>query len=82
MRPVGVSRFSKIGGEMVPHGLIEESLQQASGADLDQRLAGRTAQAVGGAHVHAEQLARMLEPRAQGGDARSRLAQGFLEQWD
>jgi acyl-[acyl-carrier-protein]-phospholipid O-acyltransferase/long-chain-fatty-acid--[acyl-carrier-protein] ligase len=29
-----LSRFSKIGGEMVPHGLIEESLQQASGADL------------------------------------------------
>ncbi len=28
-----LSRFSKIGGEMVPHGLIEESLQQASGAD-------------------------------------------------
>ena len=24
-----LSRFSKIGGEMVPHGLIEESLQQA-----------------------------------------------------
>ena len=29
-----LSRFSKIGGEMIPHGLIEESLQQASGADL------------------------------------------------
>jgi acyl-[acyl-carrier-protein]-phospholipid O-acyltransferase / long-chain-fatty-acid--[acyl-carrier-protein] ligase len=28
-----LSRFSKIGGEMVPHGLVEESLQQASGAD-------------------------------------------------
>jgi acyl-[acyl-carrier-protein]-phospholipid O-acyltransferase/long-chain-fatty-acid--[acyl-carrier-protein] ligase len=28
-----LSRFSKIGGEMVPHGLIEESLQQATGAD-------------------------------------------------
>jgi acyl-[acyl-carrier-protein]-phospholipid O-acyltransferase/long-chain-fatty-acid--[acyl-carrier-protein] ligase len=28
-----LTRFSKIGGEMVPHGLIEESLQQASGAD-------------------------------------------------
>ena len=28
-----LSRFSKIGGEMVPHGLIEESLQQAVGAD-------------------------------------------------
>jgi acyl-[acyl-carrier-protein]-phospholipid O-acyltransferase / long-chain-fatty-acid--[acyl-carrier-protein] ligase len=28
-----LSRFSKIGGEMVPHGLIEEKLQQASGAD-------------------------------------------------
>ncbi len=28
-----LSRFSKIGGEMVPHGLIEESLQQFSGAD-------------------------------------------------
>jgi acyl-[acyl-carrier-protein]-phospholipid O-acyltransferase/long-chain-fatty-acid--[acyl-carrier-protein] ligase len=28
-----LSRFSKIGGEMVPHGLIEESLQECSGAD-------------------------------------------------
>jgi acyl-[acyl-carrier-protein]-phospholipid O-acyltransferase / long-chain-fatty-acid--[acyl-carrier-protein] ligase len=28
-----LSRFSKIGGEMVPHGLVEESLQQAVGAD-------------------------------------------------
>ena len=28
-----LSRFSKIGGEMVPHGLVEEKLQQASGAD-------------------------------------------------
>jgi acyl-[acyl-carrier-protein]-phospholipid O-acyltransferase/long-chain-fatty-acid--[acyl-carrier-protein] ligase len=28
-----LSRFSKIGGEMVPHGLVEEALQQASGAD-------------------------------------------------
>jgi acyl-[acyl-carrier-protein]-phospholipid O-acyltransferase/long-chain-fatty-acid--[acyl-carrier-protein] ligase len=28
-----LSRFSKIGGEMVPHGLVEESLQQVSGAD-------------------------------------------------
>ena len=28
-----LSRFSKIGGEMVPHGRIEESLQQAVGAD-------------------------------------------------
>ena len=28
-----LSRFSKIGGEMVPHGVIEESLQQASGCD-------------------------------------------------
>ena len=29
-----LSRFSKIGGEMVPHGKIEEALQQAAGADL------------------------------------------------
>ena len=28
-----LSRFSKIGGEMVPHGLIEEALQQGVGAD-------------------------------------------------
>ena len=28
-----LSRFSKIGGEMVPHGLIEESLQQSIGAE-------------------------------------------------
>jgi acyl-[acyl-carrier-protein]-phospholipid O-acyltransferase/long-chain-fatty-acid--[acyl-carrier-protein] ligase len=28
-----LSRFSKIGGEMVPHGLVEESLQQAVGGD-------------------------------------------------
>ena len=29
-----LSRFSKIGGEMVPHGLVEEALQQAAGADM------------------------------------------------
>ena len=29
-----LSRFSKIGGEMVPHGKVEEALQQAAGADL------------------------------------------------
>jgi len=28
-----ISRFSKIGGEMVPHGAVEDALQQASGAD-------------------------------------------------
>jgi acyl-[acyl-carrier-protein]-phospholipid O-acyltransferase/long-chain-fatty-acid--[acyl-carrier-protein] ligase len=28
-----LSRFSKIGGEMVPHGRVEEALQQASGED-------------------------------------------------
>ena len=28
-----LSRFSKIGGEMVPHGRIEEALQEAVGAD-------------------------------------------------
>ncbi|HWJ47015.1 MAG TPA: acyl-[ACP]--phospholipid O-acyltransferase [Candidatus Udaeobacter sp.] len=28
-----LSRFSKIGGEMVPHGLVEEALQQAEEAD-------------------------------------------------
>jgi acyl-[acyl-carrier-protein]-phospholipid O-acyltransferase/long-chain-fatty-acid--[acyl-carrier-protein] ligase len=28
-----LSRFSKIGGEMVPHGRVEEALQQAAGAD-------------------------------------------------
>ncbi len=28
-----LSRFSKIGGEMVPHGKVEEALQQASGAE-------------------------------------------------
>jgi acyl-[acyl-carrier-protein]-phospholipid O-acyltransferase/long-chain-fatty-acid--[acyl-carrier-protein] ligase len=28
-----LSRFSKIGGEMVPHGRIEEALQQAVGAE-------------------------------------------------
>ncbi len=30
------SRFSKIGGEMVPHLKVEESLQQALGADRDE----------------------------------------------
>ena len=29
-----LSRFSKIGGEMVPHGQVEEALQQAAGADM------------------------------------------------
>jgi acyl-[acyl-carrier-protein]-phospholipid O-acyltransferase / long-chain-fatty-acid--[acyl-carrier-protein] ligase len=29
-----LSRFSKIGGEMVPHGKVEDALQQASGADI------------------------------------------------
>lgn len=29
-----LSRFSKIGGEMVPHGRVEEALQQAAGADV------------------------------------------------
>lgn len=29
-----LSRFSKIGGEMIPHGKVEEALQQAVGADL------------------------------------------------
>jgi len=29
-----LSRFSKIGGEMVPHGRVEEALQQAAGADM------------------------------------------------
>jgi acyl-[acyl-carrier-protein]-phospholipid O-acyltransferase/long-chain-fatty-acid--[acyl-carrier-protein] ligase len=29
-----LSRFSKIGGEMVPHGKVEEALQQASGAEV------------------------------------------------
>ena len=29
-----LSRFSKIGGEMVPHGRVEEALQQAAGEDL------------------------------------------------
>ena len=28
-----LSRFSKIGGEMVPHGRVEEALQEASGAE-------------------------------------------------
>lgn len=28
-----LSRFSKIGGEMVPHGAVEEALQKASGCD-------------------------------------------------
>ncbi|MBN2163514.1 MAG: MFS transporter [Pontiellaceae bacterium] len=28
-----ISRFSKIGGEMVPHGAIEDALQQAAGTD-------------------------------------------------
>jgi len=28
-----ISRFSKIGGEMVPHGAVEDALQQASGAE-------------------------------------------------
>jgi acyl-[acyl-carrier-protein]-phospholipid O-acyltransferase/long-chain-fatty-acid--[acyl-carrier-protein] ligase len=28
-----LSRFSKIGGEMVPHGRVEEALHQAAGAD-------------------------------------------------
>lgn len=28
-----LSRFSKIGGEMVPHGTVEEALQEAAGAD-------------------------------------------------
>jgi len=29
-----LSRFSKIGGEMVPHGRVEEALQHAAGADM------------------------------------------------
>jgi acyl-[acyl-carrier-protein]-phospholipid O-acyltransferase/long-chain-fatty-acid--[acyl-carrier-protein] ligase len=29
-----LSRFSKIGGEMVPHGKVEEALQHASGSDM------------------------------------------------
>jgi len=29
-----LSRFSKIGGEMVPHGKVEEALQQAVGTDI------------------------------------------------
>lgn len=29
-----LSRFSKIGGEMVPHGKVEEALQQAANADV------------------------------------------------
>ena len=29
-----LSRFSKIGGEMVPHGRVEEALQKAIGADM------------------------------------------------
>jgi acyl-[acyl-carrier-protein]-phospholipid O-acyltransferase/long-chain-fatty-acid--[acyl-carrier-protein] ligase len=29
-----LSRFSKIGGEMIPHGRVEEALQQAAGADM------------------------------------------------
>jgi acyl-[acyl-carrier-protein]-phospholipid O-acyltransferase/long-chain-fatty-acid--[acyl-carrier-protein] ligase len=29
-----LSRFSKIGGEMVPHGLVEEALQHAAGAEV------------------------------------------------
>ena len=29
-----LSRFSKIGGEMVPHGKVEEALQQAAGAEM------------------------------------------------
>jgi acyl-[acyl-carrier-protein]-phospholipid O-acyltransferase/long-chain-fatty-acid--[acyl-carrier-protein] ligase len=29
-----LSRFSKIGGEMVPHGRVEEALQQAAEADI------------------------------------------------
>lgn len=29
-----LSRFSKIGGEMVPHGRVEEALQQVAGADM------------------------------------------------
>ncbi len=29
-----LSRFSKIGGEMVPHGRVEEALQKAVGADI------------------------------------------------
>ena len=31
-----ITRFSKIGGEMVPHGMVEEALHQA--ADLDERM--------------------------------------------
>ena len=29
-----LSRFSKIGGEMVPHGRVEEALQEAAGSDI------------------------------------------------
>ncbi len=29
-----LSRFSKIGGEMVPHGRVEEALQQAAGSEM------------------------------------------------
>ena len=37
------SRFSKLGGEMVPHGLIEEKLQAILGADEDHLQAAVTA---------------------------------------
>jgi acyl-[acyl-carrier-protein]-phospholipid O-acyltransferase/long-chain-fatty-acid--[acyl-carrier-protein] ligase len=30
-----LARFSKIGGEMVPHGRVEEVLQEAAGADVE-----------------------------------------------
>ena len=37
------SRFSKIGGEMVPHGLIEETLQKILGGDDEHLQAAVTA---------------------------------------
>ena len=44
-----LSRFSKIGGEMVPHGRVEEALHEAIGADLaGLRRDGRGRRAQGG----------------------------------
>jgi acyl-[acyl-carrier-protein]-phospholipid O-acyltransferase/long-chain-fatty-acid--[acyl-carrier-protein] ligase len=34
-----LSRFSKIGGEMVPHGVIEDHINRCLGADADEQLA-------------------------------------------
>ena len=68
-----LSRFSKIGGEMVPHGRVEEALHQAIGADAaGLRRDGRRRRAQGGAAGRAAHARR--------GPGRARPSQGLAPQ--